>query len=260
MDGELQEVYENSSQALDDVLSSINARATSGGVKSAIRGTYYVNGEPVEGFYITDDAEYVVGKKKLVDMLFNLQKENERIRTVNSSLQTQIINNGKVLSDRYKASAKKEAIEKYGDEIISEYLESHKDELKIDKDSIIAEYLETHKKTFPYLQKANQERSEECLYRTALYLFDFCGGSTPKEISQKREVAYATVYRLLKINDSSDVDRLMGVYTLHKELFDGFTEQDVRNCLEGGLSKKTERLEKKLAAAREFIAKNTPNN
>lgn len=61
----------------------------------------------------------------------------------------------------------------------------------------------------------------------------------------------------LRVNDKNDVERLMQAYLSNQDLFGGTGEAELRSWLEAKLNKKTESLERKLAQARDFIAKNS---
>lgn len=234
-----------------------------------VKSKYFRDGKEVEEkVYITDSDKLFVVDKAFIDKFYDLMTDVKRLNASNQGLQSQIMNGD--LAKHYKVSSKKEAVEKYGEEIIEEYLKKHRNEIleqmrpeieesfKKDKEAIVNEYLKEHQKTFPYLEKANQKRSEECSYRTACYLADFYSGSSKKEITEKNKVARSTVERLLKLNDETDVNRLMQVYSEYHDLFRGTAESELRSWLEAKLSKKTESLNRKLAEARDFIAKNTP--
>ena len=248
---------------------NVQTRTAEKTLDSFVKGKYFRNGKEVEEkVYITDNDKLFVVDKSFVDKFYDLTEEVKRLRATSQGLQAQIMNGG--LEKRYKVTSKKEAIEKYGEEIIEEYLKKHRNEIleqmrpeieepfKKDKEAIVNEYLKEHQKTFPYLEKANQKRSEECSYRTACYLADFYSGSSKKEITEKNKVARSTVERLLKLNDETDVNRLMQVYSEYQDLFRGTAEAELRSWLEAKLNRKTESLNRKLEQAREFIAKNTP--
>lgn len=230
---------------------------------SFVKGKYFRNGKEVEEkVYITDNDKLFVADKSFIDQFYDLTEEVKRLRATSQGLQAQIMNGG--LAKHYKVSSKKEAVEKYGDEIIEDYWKSHKKEIiervlpDIDKDSIIQEYIQAHKKSPHCWDKANQKRTQDCAERTAVYLADFYGGKSTKEIAEKHNAVRGTVQRLLRVNDKNDVERLMQAYLSKQDLFGGTGEAELRSWLEAKLNKKTESLNRKLEQAREFIAKNTP--
>lgn len=229
---------------------------------SFIKGKYFRSGKEVEEeVFVTDKSNLFVVKKPVIDKFYDLTEEVKRLRVTCQGLQTQIMNGG--LEKHYKASSKKEAVEKYGDEIIEDYWRENKKEIiekvlpEIDKDAIIQEYIQAHKKSPHCWDKANKKRTEDCTARTAAYLVDFYDGKSTKEIAEKHGAVRGTVQRLLRINDKTDVDRLIQAYQTNQDLFRGTEEAELRNWLEAKLAKKTENLERKLAQARDFIAKNS---
>lgn len=233
-------------------------------VSDFVKGKYFRGGKEVdEDVFITDDSNLFMVHRSFIDKAYELMAEVKRLKVTCQGLQTQIMNGG--LEKHYKASLKKEAVEKYGDEIIEDYWREHRDEIierilpDIDKDAIIQEYLQAHKKSPHCWDKANQKRTNDCAERTATYLADFYGGKSTKEIAEKHNAVRGTVQRLLKVNDRNDVERLMQVYLSHQDLFGGTDEAELRDWLEAKLTKKRANLEKKLAQAREFIAKNAPS-
>lgn len=227
-------------------------------LNSFVKGKYFRDGKEVEEeVFITDKSNLFVVDKLFIDKFYKLKAEVKRLSVISQGLQTQIMNGG--LEKHYKIASKKEAVEKYGDEIIEDYWREQKNEIieRILPEINKQEHLQMSQKSPHCWDKANKKRTEDCVGRTATYLVDFYNGKSTKEIAESHEAVRGTVQRLLRINDKNDVERLMQAYLSNQDLFRGIGEIELREWLEAKLAKKTESLERKLAQARKFIAKNS---